>query len=312
MFSRENDMKKNCILSVCIPTNNRAIFLKKNLEALSKIVETDMEIVIGDDCSSDNTEDIVKEFSKNNPKLKIKYLESKERIFFDRNALKIVEAASGRFCWMLGDDDLPKKESIKKIKSVIIKYPNLSLIYLNYSRFDNLLKKITAPRMVQDITRDTLFANGQDFYFAKTPKSYFKFLGTNTITLCTDVINRKKWLYEAKKIKKYIGHNFIHSFIIGKMINRSKSVYFISTPLVQYLANNSRVWPNNVWKDYNNVFLGYLQNNGYEKEKIRQMIKSNKENEQKEAFMKNKIFGLIYLILRPLYTRLQLLISKNE
>jgi abequosyltransferase len=303
-------MKKNHILSVCIPTNNRASFLKKNLDTLSKIIETDMEIVIGDDCSNDNTEEVVREFIKSHPKLEIKYFRSKERIFFDKNALRIVEAASGKFCWMLGDDDLPKLGSIKKIKSIVAKYPDLSLIYLNYSRFDNLLKKITAERMVNDITKDILFNDGQDFYFSKTPKSYFKFLGTNTITLCTDVINRRKWLYEAKSIRKYIGHNFIHSFIIGKMINCPKSVYFVSEPLVQYLANNTRVWPNNVWKDYNNVLLGYLQKNGYKKEKIEQMIKSNKENEQKEAFMKSKVLGSIYLILRPLYTRLQLLISK--
>lgn len=297
-------------LSICIPTHNRSLLLKKNLNLLSKISEKDIEIVVGNDGSTDDTKEVVADFIRQNANIKIKYIESKKRIFFDKNIIEIVKVASGKFCWLLGDDDLPKMGSIKKIKSVITKYPNLSLVFLNYSRYDNQLRKITAERMVREITKDVLFDNGQDFYFAKTKGSYFKFLGTNTITMCTDVVNRKKWLYEVKNLKKYIGHNFIHSFVIGKIISRPKSVYFVSAPQVQYLANNSGVWPNSIWKDYNNVLLEYLQKNGYEKEKIEQMKMSNKEYEQKEAIIKNKILGSIYLILRPLYTRLQLLISK--
>jgi abequosyltransferase len=305
-------MAKTFLLSICIPTYNRAEFLLNNLNTLSKIISRGVEIVVSDDASTDNTKEVVEDFIHKNPKINIKYIESKERIFFDKNLIKIVDNASGKFCWLLGDDDLPKVGSIKKIISVIEEYPNLSLIYLNYSRFDNLMKKVTAESMINrvDVDKDILFKTGYNFYFRETKDSYFKYLGTNTITMCTDVINRKKWQIEIKKLHKYIGLNFIHSFVIGTIIKGSNSVYFVSKPQVQYLANNSRVWPNNVWKDYNKIFLGYLSRLGYPYNKLKKMEKYNKENEQKEAFMKNRYFKVLFRLTSPLYYRFQYLRNK--
>lgn len=303
-------MKKNIILSICIPTHNRAQYLEKNLMVLKDIVSDDVEIVISNDASTDLTDVVIRNFISNYSHIRVRYFKSRRRLGFDRNVIKVVKGASGDFCWLLGDDDLPEMTSVDKIKSVIAKNPTISFIQLNYARFDNLLKQITATEMIKGIDRDVLFKNYVDYFFRKTKTCDYKFLGTNSVTLCTDVVNRRKWLEASRKLKRFLGHNFIHSFIIGTIIRPDNSVYFISKPQVNYLANNIRVWPNNVWKDYNSLLLDYLQNIGYPKDKILEMRKSQTEIERKEAFMKNKFFGRIYVILRPFYARLQLLRAK--
>ncbi|HJY98734.1 MAG TPA: glycosyltransferase [Patescibacteria group bacterium] len=300
-------MSKAYILSVCIPTYNRAEFLEKSLKLLARMMTADVELVIGDDASTDGTKKIVEEFIRLNKKINVKYIRSNKRLSFDRNVIKIVNSASGKFCWLLGDDDLPKKNCISRIKSVISRYPNTSLVHLNYSCYDNLLHRVVAARMVKEIHKDVLFRSGFEFYFRETKNSYFKYLGTNTITVCSDVINRKRWLAALKETRKFIGYNFIHSFLIAKMIMHPNSVYFISDPQVQYTANNARVWPNSIWEDYNRVLLGYLLKLGYPKVKINEMKKSNRTYIQREAFMKNKYLKYIYAFARPLYYRLRYL-----
>jgi len=292
-------------LSICIPTHNRAGFLKKNLNFLAKMVTQEIELVIGNDGSTDNTKEVVEDFAKENPKIHLKYIDFKKRVYFDGNVMEIVKSANGKFCWLLGDDDLPKKDSIKKIKSIIAEYPNLSLIHLNYSCYDNMLHKVVVKRMVREIKKDILFKKASDFYFKETKTSYFKFLGTNTITMCTDIINRRKWLHEFGGVKKFVGHNFIHSFLIGKTINSPNSVYFVAKPMVQYLSNNSGVWPNSIWEDYNKVLLKYLATLGYPKTELIKMKKSNTEYIKKESFMKNRYLKYIFMMLKPVYYRLK-------
>lgn len=94
-------------LSICIPTYNRARFLR---ECLSSIVSQfegsiseSVEIVISNNGSTDNTEEVIEEFK--NKYLNITAIRQSENIGFDRNVLAVVSAAQGEFCWLLGDDD---------------------------------------------------------------------------------------------------------------------------------------------------------------------------------------------------------------
>lgn len=292
------------ILSICIPTRNRARFLDKNLTKIASILNESVEIVIGDDGSTDDTNSVVKNFIKSNPKIRVIYKQNLKPIFFDKNVLDIVKRASGDFCWLLGDDDIPEHGSITKILSIINKHPDISLIHLNYSRFDNILNKVTAKKMVNGIDKDIHFKDFEDYYFKPIADSYFKFLGTHTITMSSDVINRKKWMKVEKDLKKYIGHNFIHSFLIGNIISSNNSVYFVAKPQVQYLSNNHRVWPNDIWKDYNHVLLNYLQSIGYSKEKIKLMKSQQSEYEKREALSKNKVISYLYVFALKVYNRL--------
>ena len=71
------------LLSICIPTFNRAYILKSSLESLTsqpEFLETNLiEIVISDNNSSDNTEMIVSEFIEKFPS-KVKYHRNVEDI----------------------------------------------------------------------------------------------------------------------------------------------------------------------------------------------------------------------------------------
>lgn len=93
------------LLSICIPTRNRAQVFKKTLDnIISQALELrdKVEICISNNASTDNTREIVMRFKEKYPDL-IRYNENEKNIGFDKNLLKVVIIAEGRFAWTFGD-----------------------------------------------------------------------------------------------------------------------------------------------------------------------------------------------------------------
>lgn len=70
------------LVSVCMITYNHAKYIKQSIEAiLIQEVKFDYEVIIANDCSPDNTDEIVKEIIKNHPKSnRIKYIQHSKNI----------------------------------------------------------------------------------------------------------------------------------------------------------------------------------------------------------------------------------------
>lgn len=304
-------MKKSTSLSICIPTHNRKDFLANTIKKIinSKNVGK-LEIVIGDDASTDGTSQIVKELSGQLGNINLIYKKFNKRLYFDKMVLSIVKLAHGDFCWLISDDDIPLPGSILKVKKIISEHPNVSLIHTNYERFDNILKKITSKKMVRGINKNIYFKSASDFFFKPIKNSYFEFLGINIITMSTNIFNRKKWLSMEKGLHRFIGYNFIHCFVLSAIIKKYPEIYYISKASVRYLSNNHRIWPNDIWKDYNSVFLNYLGDIGYPKSKTFAVRNAQSKYEGRDSIMKNPLLKNLYLLARPIYARLQYLKSR--
>ena len=86
------DMEKP-ILSICIPTYNRASCLDKCLEAIVAQEEVNrIEVVVSDNCSSDNTPNIVEKYSRQYPNI-VYYRNTKNLI--DENFPLALQRATG-------------------------------------------------------------------------------------------------------------------------------------------------------------------------------------------------------------------------
>lgn len=90
-------------LSICIPTYNRVAFLGEALDSVIRQATDEVEIVVSDNASTDNTEALVREYQAHFPR--IRYHKNPENLGADRNFLKVVELGEGEYCWLLGSDD---------------------------------------------------------------------------------------------------------------------------------------------------------------------------------------------------------------
>ena len=101
--------------SIIVPTFNNASFLKKTLNSIEKQTDKDFELIIIDNNSSDNTDDIVKNCSVNN--LVFKKINNKGIISKSRNLG--ISISKGNWLIFLDSDDLIYEKKISFLKNNI-------------------------------------------------------------------------------------------------------------------------------------------------------------------------------------------------
>src|SRR5919204_2898541 len=113
----------NPILSICIPTYNRAHLLEVSLRYLAPQAaefSSEVELIVSDNCSTDNTPGVVAQAQRYAP---IRYHRNGENIGAARNVLVLTdELALGEFCWILGDDDFVREGGIRSVMEVLKKH----------------------------------------------------------------------------------------------------------------------------------------------------------------------------------------------
>ena len=91
-------------ISICIPQYNRINYLLRSLLIIEKQTYPNIEIVISDDCSIDET---VKEITDlaTHYKYPIVFDRNEKNMGYDRNYRKCIEMSSGDYALVIGNDD---------------------------------------------------------------------------------------------------------------------------------------------------------------------------------------------------------------
>lgn len=125
--------EKMPLLSICIPSYNRAELLRSTLSAVVPQVrdfKDDVELVVSDNCSVDHTKAVVDSFMESCP---ISYHRNNDNLGPGRNiALLIGKLARGEYCWIIGDDDTICEGGVGKIVEILKAHPELDYVYVNY------------------------------------------------------------------------------------------------------------------------------------------------------------------------------------
>jgi glycosyltransferase involved in cell wall biosynthesis len=97
------------LLSICIPTYNRAGYLTDMLGSLERALAQvpgqadDIRIYVSDNASPDRTPAVISHFAR---RLPLAYSRNPENIGGDRNFEKLILGTPGAYFWLIGDDDL--------------------------------------------------------------------------------------------------------------------------------------------------------------------------------------------------------------
>lgn len=231
-------------ISICIPTYNRAKYLKECLDSIvsqfHKNINQRIEIIISDNNSRDQTTNIVKNYQKKYKS--IRYFRNKKNIGAAKNAVRALNYANGSYIWFFSDDDLQKEESLFTVISVIDKYQPDAML-CNLDLYSKNAKKLLDPNLLRI---------KQDIYLT-SKKELFSFLETKFflpldwyITCSANTIISNKLLYENKKIMTAT-NIFPHSSLIYYNPKDYK-IFIIAKPLVIFRGYNRRFGPKNELK----------------------------------------------------------------
>ncbi len=124
------------LLSICIPTYNRAKDLEKNLELLQQqIIESGTQnrvnVLVSDNASTDDTGIVLSSF-KEKATIVFDYVIQKENTGAEKNQILAGEMSRSEYILLLGDDDYLNPSYIKKVVDIVESNPNISCIIPNY------------------------------------------------------------------------------------------------------------------------------------------------------------------------------------
>ena len=109
------------LLTIAIPTYNRASKLDYSLSLFEKelksVDESSLVFFISDNCSPDNTGEIVNKYTEKG--MPIIYSRNEENIGPDNNFLKCFYHAQSKYLWLLGDDDYLLEGKLKMILNIL-------------------------------------------------------------------------------------------------------------------------------------------------------------------------------------------------
>ena len=114
-------MQSQPLLTIAIPTYNRAIYLRQTLAQLQLEILSyhlsNIEILVSDNASPDSTQQVVAEFQDSG--FNIRYLLNADNIGSDANIAQCFNAANGHYVLILGDDDLFYDGSLKWLMTAL-------------------------------------------------------------------------------------------------------------------------------------------------------------------------------------------------
>lgn len=116
-------MQNKLLLSICIPTYNREKYLKECLDSIINqewFNENEIEIVISDNASTDNTTNLVKTYQEKYKN--IVYHRNEKNLGSAKNILSIPFKANWKYVWWFWDDDLMSPIWIQKTIDAIKEY----------------------------------------------------------------------------------------------------------------------------------------------------------------------------------------------
>ena len=175
IFEKILDEEK--LVSICVASYNQEKYIYECLDSILKQSYSNIEILISDDHSNDETfEKIKKFFIKNKDRFKIKIFRQNKNLGISKNFNFLYKYASGDYIVFLGGDDMMKKERIKKQVRALNLNPNSSFCYSNCAwNFQNIKS-----------------LNFQHFnFFHRLPKMLIDLLPDYNIPSPTIMINRK-------------------------------------------------------------------------------------------------------------------------
>lgn len=190
-------------ISICIPTYNRANILKRRLSHILKSNLDEIEILICDNASIDNTEAVVKSFK--DPR--INYHCNSENLGYDGNIIKCAEYAKGEFIFFLSDEDIINLDIFPRIIKNIKDYPNISQI-------------ISAIGDLREGKKRIYFNPGNRYLKAGYESLTQMFFATYYMS---GLVLRRSTL-NLRQARKYIGINYMHQVLLAQNLTNGDTL----------------------------------------------------------------------------------------
>ncbi|UYZ61372.1 glycosyltransferase family 2 protein [Hymenobacter weizhouensis] len=122
-------------VSVIIPNYNHARYLPQRIESVLNQTFTDFELLIMDDCSPDNSRDIIEKYAALDKRIRILYNEQNSGSTF-KQWNKGIAHTKGEYIWLAESDDLADVNFLTTLVKCLEEKPRVGLVYCDSITID--------------------------------------------------------------------------------------------------------------------------------------------------------------------------------
>lgn len=252
-------------LSICIPTFNRASYIGETLESIATQLNSDVEIVIMDGASTDDTELVVARFQEKYHN--ILYVKAKVNSGVDADLAASINMAQGEYCWLMSSDDLLTPQAISRILTEL--KAGYQIYLVNRTECTKELmpfrKQYWFPTSRGDLIFDIKDNNSIKNYLDSTDMIGALFSYIPCVIVC-----KQDWI-SVHGSEQFFGSGYAHVYRLFSIFKKGCRLKYIKEQLVLCRMDNDSFSNNGLVSRYMLDFNGYavIANKLFSNESIR-------------------------------------------
>ena len=241
------------LLSICIPTFNRATHLVNCLQSLSSagaFGRDDVEVCVSDNGSTDTTWAVIEAARERHG---IRCRRNSENAGIPQNFIHVVDMARGEFVWLIGDDDLVMPSAVEELLPLLRRRNDVDYFFVNACHlttefvlsFPQPFDTASLPARMKPFSPVTTDRT-TTFFDLIDPQVSFDFLGGMFLA----IFRRRLWVANtdaitpaARKDSRTFSHfenTFPHVAVFAQAFDRSRA-YVRASPVLVCLTG-AREW----------------------------------------------------------------------
>lgn len=230
-------------LSICMATFKRGAFIRETLDSILPQLTPEVELLVVDGASPDDTAEVMADYVARHPQ--VRYIREERNGGVDQDYDKAVGYATGRYCWLMTDDDLLAQDAVAKVLARLAA-PAVDLVLVNAEVRNADFSTLLTPRFMC-FDGDRNYGAAEAGRLLAETGGYLTFIGAV-------VVRRSLWL--SRRREQLYGSLFIHVGVIFQA--PVENTVAIAEPLIAIRYGNamwtSRTfevwmfkWPSLVW-----------------------------------------------------------------
>lgn len=255
-------------ISIALCTYNGAKFLREQLDSFLSQTRLPDELVVCDDFSTDQTVQIIKDFTQKAP-FTVRFFRNERNLGVIKNFEKAISLCTGDIIFLSDQDDYWMPNKIALILEEFVKSEDIGMVFSNTELVDEQLEHIGLYLSDLTFTDEMRRLDGSDKFLEELLKRNY-FTGA---TLAFRSHFRETFLPFPENIPE-----MIHDAWIAFVIYISAQYSYINTPLIKYRQHSRQqlglTTGNSMEKLNRSEFFSFLLNTlQAERERIRKILK---------------------------------------
>jgi len=218
------------LLSVCVPVYNGARYLEESLNSLLDQDFTDCELVVVDDCSTDDSAAVIARYKDQG----LRTYRNEQRLGLVGNWNHCLELARGRYVTLFHQDDVMQPHNLKLKVELLERYPNVGMVYSDVRIIgaDGLVQMDHWPIPMEP--NSDIVVSGKDFFV--------RLISGYNLACCPSVVFRRECYVQLGPFDPRL--SFTTDWEMWLRIALHFDVAYLKTPLVHYRLHDS----NETWR----------------------------------------------------------------